>query len=95
MNLNIRRRAKEVRENQSGATVVIVALLLTVLLGMAAFALDFGWLYWNVIKVQHGADAAALSGVIYEPNNRTQAYVQAIQAASENGYNPADAGTAV
>jgi Flp pilus assembly protein TadG len=95
MNLNIRRRAKEVRKNQSGATVVIVALLLTVLLGMAAFALDFGWLYWNVIKVQHGADAAALSGVIYEPNNRTQAYVQAVQAASENGYNPADAGTAV
>ena len=94
MNIHIRRRATEVRKEESGATVVIVALLMMVLPGMAAFALDFGWLYWNVIKVQHGADAAALSGVIYEPNDRAQAYVQ-VQTATENGYNPADAGTSV
>ena len=73
----------------------MVAMVLTVLVAMAAFAVDFGWLYWNGIKIQHGADAAALSGVVYEPNDRTTAYAEARDAARENGYNDLDAGTSV
>ena len=79
-------RFADLRREQSGVAVVMVALLMSVLLGMAAFAVDFGWIYWNVIKIQHGADAAALSGVIYEPGNQTHAYQHALEAASENGY---------
>ncbi len=73
----------------------MVALLLTVLISMAAFAVDFGWLYWNAIKIQHGADAAALSGVIFEPNDQAVAYSEARDAAAENGYNNGSPGTTV
>jgi Flp pilus assembly protein TadG len=82
----MRSRVAALRSDESGVALVMVALLLTVLLGMAAFAIDFGWLYWNGIKIQHGADAAALSGVIYEPGSQAKAYQQAREAAAENGY---------
>ena len=83
------------REDQSGFALVMVAMMLTVLIAMAAFAVDFGWLYWNGIKIQHGADAAALSGVVYEPNDQATAYSEARAAASENGYLDTDPGTTV
>jgi Flp pilus assembly protein TadG len=87
--------AVDLREDESGAVVVIFALLLTVLLGMAAFAIDFGWIYLSGARIQHGADAAALSGVIYEPGDKSTAYAQALEAASENGYVYTDPGTTV
>lgn len=36
-------------------------MVLFVLMGMAGFAVDYGWLYGNGIKIQHGTDAAALA----------------------------------
>ena len=75
-----------IRREESGATLIIAAMVLVILMGMAGFAVDYGWLYWNGIKIQHGADAAALAGVIYEPGNQTLAYSEARGAASENGY---------
>lgn len=66
--------------------MIIVALVLIVLMGMAGFAIDYGWLYWNGVKIQHGADAAALAGVVYEPGDQATAYTEALGAASENGY---------
>jgi len=75
-----------IRREESGATLVIAAMVLVILMGMAGFAVDYGWLYWNGIKIQHGADAAALAGVIYEPGNQTLAYTEARGAAAENGY---------
>lgn len=95
MGSRIRRRLEALRRAESGAAMVMIALMLTALLGMAAFAVDFGWIYWNVIKIQHGADAAALSGVIYEPGNQAQAYQQAREAARENGYRDGFGGTTV
>ena len=88
-------RFADLRREQSGVAVVIVALLMSVLFGMAAFAVDFGWIYWNVIKIQHGADAAALSGVIYEPGSQSLAYQHALEAASENGYQHAPPNSSV
>lgn len=70
-------------------------MVLVVLMGMVAFAVDYGWLFWNGIKIQHGADAAALSGVIYEPDNRALAHSEAQASALENGYNNASASTQV
>lgn len=89
------RLAKRIHTNESGAVLILVAFLLTVFMGMAAFAVDFGWLFWNGIKIQHGADASALAGVIYEPDDQAQAYSEAIAAAGENGYNNGAAGTTV
>lgn len=50
------------RPKEQGAVVVLVALLLLILLGIAAFAIDFG--YRHVVKneLQNAADAAALAG---------------------------------
>ncbi len=79
---NLKHRLRVARRNESGATLIIVAMVLVVLMGMAAFAVDYGWLYWNGIKIQHGADAAALSGVIYEPDNRALAHSEAQAAAA-------------
>lgn len=82
-------------ESQSGATIILVAFLFSVLIGFAAFAVDFGWLYLNGIRIQHGADAAALAGVVYEPGDQPTAYAEARFSASENGYNHFAAGTTV
>lgn len=75
-----------IRDQESGAVLILMAFLITVFMGMAAFAVDYGWLFWNGIKIQHGADAAALAGVVYEPDDRPTAYLEAANAASENGY---------
>lgn len=52
------RRVKEDR----GLTAVIVALLMLVLLGVAAFAIDIGHLYLVKNELQNAADAGALAG---------------------------------
>ncbi len=63
-----------------------MALMLLVLMGAAGFAVDLGWLYWNSVEIQHGADAAALSGVVYVATDADKAKVEGRAAASENGY---------
>ena len=57
--------------NERGATVVMVALLFTVLLGFAAMAVDIGYLYAARNEMQNVADAAALGaarqlGIFYK-----------------------------
>jgi hypothetical protein len=64
-------------------------------MGAAAMAVDLGWLLWQSIEIQHGADAAALAGVIYEPDLRTEAHTEATAAAFANGYDDVLPGTTV
>ena len=71
---------------ERGVALLLFTLLLTVLIGMAAFMVDLGWLYWQGIETQHGADAAALAGVIYEPDDQSTAYSTAWDVAGQNGY---------
>jgi hypothetical protein len=73
----------------------MMAIMLVVLIGSAAMAVDLGWLYWQSVEIQHGADAAALSGVYYEPLLRTEAHSEALASAVENGYDNSAAGTTV
>jgi hypothetical protein len=79
-------RRREVLDEQRGAIMLVMALLLVVLLGVAGFAVDLGWLLWNSIEVQHGADAAALSGVVYVAEDVDQAKAAAVEIAAVNGY---------
>ncbi len=72
--------------NERGAVLPMMALMLVVFMGSVAMAVDLGWLYWQSIEIQHGADAAALAGVIYEPDQRTDAHTQGTAAAVENGF---------
>lgn len=48
------------QESERGAVAVIVAILLIVLLGFAAIAVDVGMLYAERAQLRNGADAAAL-----------------------------------
>ena len=72
-----------------------MAIMLVVLLSAAAMAVDLGWLFWQSIEIQHGADAAALAGVIYEPDLRTEAHTEAVAAAVVNEYDDGAAETTV
>ena len=82
-------------DEQRGAILPLIAIVLMVLMGAAAMAVDLGWLYWQSLEVQRGADAAALAGVVYEPDLRTLAHSEATAAAKANGYDDADANTTV
>lgn len=53
------RRVK--RQDERGATAVVVALLLVVLTGFTALAVDVGAVRWDQKQLQNGADAAALA----------------------------------
>lgn len=82
----ISEKLNHLKKRERGAVLVLAAALLTVFMGMAGFAIDLGWLFWNGVNIQHGADAGALGGVVYEPDQRGTAFSEAILAARENGY---------
>jgi Flp pilus assembly protein TadG len=63
-----------------------MSLLLVALLGVVGFAVDLGWAYWNAIEIQHGADAAALAGVIHVADNEDKAKEEGRAVAALNGY---------
>ena len=52
-------------KSEKGVTLVYVALLLVVFLGMAALAVDVGYLMVSKNELQNAADAAALAGASY------------------------------
>jgi hypothetical protein len=70
----------------SGSALPLVAMMLTVLIGLSAFAIDLGWFYLNATRVQRAADAAALAGVVHMPYDFTQAEIDALELAGANGY---------
>jgi len=80
-------------DGENGVVLVLTALAMVILLGMAAFAVDLGWLYYNQLKVRKGAEAAALAGVVHmplpgcgEPVSGTDPYTTAIDLALSHQY---------
>ena len=59
------RRLKKMKDD--GFSLVWLAMILAVLLGMAGFGTDLGWLYLNTVRTQNAVDAAALAGVVNLP----------------------------
>lgn len=57
-----RKDGMQTARQQRGAVAIIVALCLTVLIGMLGLVLDLGHLYVAKTELQNAADAAALSG---------------------------------
>ena len=74
------------RKKESGAAMVLVALSMVVLLGMAAFGTDLAWFYLNASRVQRAADAGALGGVVWLPSQTGTANSTALSIAKQNGY---------
>ena len=49
-------------KNRRGVTLILTAFMLTALIGSAAFAIDFGRMYWYRAQLSTATDAAALAG---------------------------------
>src|SRR5712691_2760078 len=86
-------RTDSFRREQSGQTLVIVALMIVALLGFTGLVTDIAWYEVNLMRVQRAADAAALAGVVYLPGNVIGAQTAAQQEASKNGFT--DNGTTI
>jgi hypothetical protein len=87
-------RRNSFRRGESGQSLVIVALMLTMLLGFTGLVIDVGWFEVNLVRVQRAADAAALAGVVYLPGNPGGGATAAKAEATRNGYTT-DAATGV
>ncbi len=61
LNAVLRTRLGLLRESDTGATIVFVAVILVALLAMSAFAIDFGRMWEERRQLQNGADAAAVA----------------------------------
>lgn len=81
------RRIVDHLRSEHGAVLPLVGIMLTLLLGLSAFATDLGWFYLNANRAQRAADAAALAGVLYMPAEfATTASSTALQVATANGF---------
>ena len=61
----MRRRLRQLIDwGEEGFSLIWIAMVLTLLLGMAAFGTDLGWLYLNAVRAQNAVDAAVLAGVV-------------------------------
>jgi len=73
--------------DEDGSVLPLTALLLSVLLGMAAFAIDLGMVYVAKAEAQRASDAAALAGstvLITEPGKPDLARKVAMSTAGRN-----------
>jgi Flp pilus assembly protein TadG len=78
-----RQRAKR---DEGGFVLPWFALMLVVLVAMAGFGVDV-WNWWYTAqKVQRAADAGALAGVVFMPDNPPVATTTAQAAAGANGF---------
>src|SRR3974390_3069656 len=87
---NTRCNKRRQRRDERGIVLVWMAVVLVVLLGVAAFAVDFGFAYYTGEREQNAADAAALSGALWLPQNcnaaNLPAKTRALNVAAANGY---------
>ena len=77
---------RDSRSNEGGYVAVVTAILLIVLMGLAAFAVDVG--HWYVVgqQEQRAADAAAMAGVTFLPGNPDAAKTTAQSYSRINGF---------
>ena len=83
------------RSKEGGYVAVMTALLLIVLMGLAAFAVDVGRWYVVGQQEQRAADAAALAGVTSLPGDMPGAVTNAKNFSKVNGFDGAVSGTTV
>jgi uncharacterized membrane protein len=76
-------------KQEEGIALVWLAITLVLLIGMAGFGIDLGWIYLNTARAQKTVDSAALAGVVNLPGFIAQATQDAEDATVANGYDPA------
>ncbi|HLF43984.1 MAG TPA: pilus assembly protein TadG-related protein [Acidimicrobiia bacterium] len=72
--------------DERGMALPLVAVMIVVLLGISAFAVDLGWLYLNGARLQRGADSSALAGVVFLPGDIDGVDDNTLGAATANGF---------
>lgn len=77
------------RDDAGYVTVVISILIPALFIGLAATAVDTSRWYLEAERVQKAADAAAMAGVPYLPQDLAGARVRALEVAARNGYDDA------
>lgn len=78
--------------DESGAVAVVVALVMIILVGLTAFAVDAGYMYSIRRQLQSAADAAALAGcrVLIDGGDEASALAEAQEFATLNAVAPGD-----
>ena len=88
--MRYQRRKANVNEAMSGDdggfVIVWMALMLLVLLAFCGFGIDVAHWWFVGQKEQRAADAAALAGSIYMPNDLPSAQAIALRVSAQNGY---------
>jgi hypothetical protein len=75
------------RRDEAGYAAILVAMLAaTILMPLAALSVDVARWYVEIERAQNAADAAAMAGVTYLPDNFAMAEQTAIAVAGRNGY---------
>jgi hypothetical protein len=72
-------------KRSKGQTFIIAAAAAVVLVGVVSLGTDVAVLYYNWVQLQKSADAAALAGANWLPDNPTTATATASQYAQTNG----------
>ena len=76
--------------NKKGASSVITALLLTVIMGFAALVIDVGIVYIERVRLSNTADAAVLAGAQELPSYPLKAQSLAMEYCKKNDVNLSD-----
>ncbi len=85
--LSLRAYLQRRSRDQRGYAAILVAMLCaSILLPLSALAVDVSRWYVEVERVQNAADAAALAGVTYLPDDLASATTTARASAAANGY---------
>jgi hypothetical protein len=77
-------RQQKDRASRRGASLVLVAVLIVVLLGICGFALDMGYIVLVRTELQRAADAASLAGASVMPEGTDAAETEAFDYAVLN-----------
>ncbi len=80
------RPAARRRGDDDGFVAVWLSLMLVLLLGMGAFAVDVSYWHYTQTREQRAADAAALAGAVSFPGDTPRANAAALSVAASNGY---------
>jgi hypothetical protein len=74
------------RSEEAGVVYVLMVLAILVIMAMAAFTIDIGWIFVNKSRAQRASDSAALAGVTALPAEPVVAIDRAREFARINGY---------
>lgn len=78
-------RGRRLRRGERGLSIILVTLLLVPMMIFAAFGVDLAAWYHRAGELQRSADAAALAGAVWMPNE-TRAKAEALNSLLSNGF---------